>query len=165
MLFSGSLADNTYANSKRNECSGHTSTGKKAWLSGLYFEDTTIDVSQLTNTELATILDPTSDTYRDYINYVYEDSNWSWCDGFNDWFSSTPTTTTTTTSTTSSSSSSSSTSNINNNNSKSSTTKDTTTKSTTTTSDTTSHGDTKATTKSNDAKKQSTTDSVTPTTR
>ena len=91
VLFSGALKDTTYVNSKRNECSGHTADGKKAWLKGLYFQDESVDPSTLTNTQLAGILDPTSDKYRDYLNYVYDDASWSWCSGFDDWFTSSST--------------------------------------------------------------------------
>jgi hypothetical protein len=86
VLFSGALKDTTYANSKRNECSGHTADGKKAWLQGLHFQDDAVDPSTLTNTQLAAILDPTSDKYRDLLDFVYEDRDWGWCDGFDNWF-------------------------------------------------------------------------------
>jgi hypothetical protein len=86
VVFENVLSDKTYFNSKRNDCSGHVDDGTKLWLEGLYFEDETIKVSELTNVELSNILDPTSDEYRDYINFVYEDSDWSWCDGFDTWF-------------------------------------------------------------------------------
>ena len=44
------------------------------------------DASQYTNVELTEILDPTTEKYRDYINYVYDDSQWSFCDGSESWF-------------------------------------------------------------------------------
>jgi hypothetical protein len=87
VIFSGILADKVYSNPKRNQCSGHNTDSTKKWLSGFYLEDESIDVSALTNAELAEILDPTTDHYRDLINFVYEDSTWDWCDGSESWFS------------------------------------------------------------------------------
>ena len=48
-------------NPKRNECSGHTADGTKAWLKGYYLQDESVDAAALTNAELADILDPTGD--------------------------------------------------------------------------------------------------------
>jgi hypothetical protein len=69
-------------------CSGHLENGTKYWLKGLYFDDPDVDVSTLTNTELNEVLNPKGDLYRDYINFVYDDSTWSYCDGFDSWFDS-----------------------------------------------------------------------------
>jgi hypothetical protein len=87
VIFDGTLADRTYATPMRNAgCSGHTADGTKEWLRGLYFQDTTVNAHELTNAQLAAILDPTSDSYRDLIDFVYEDSTWSWCSGSENWF-------------------------------------------------------------------------------
>ena len=87
VIFEGVLADHIYINPKRNECSGHTTDGTKRWLSGFYLQDESIDTSLLTNAELADILNPTGDKYRDLLDFVYEDRDWGWCDGFDAWFS------------------------------------------------------------------------------
>jgi hypothetical protein len=85
-VFDQVLADKDFVSSPRGKgCSGHADEGKKYWLKGLYFVDETVDPTALTNVELAGILDPTSDNYRDYIDFVYEDSDWAWCDGFDSW--------------------------------------------------------------------------------
>jgi hypothetical protein len=86
VVFEGVLADKLYVNPKRNECSGHTADGNKAWLKGYYLQDESVDAATLTNAELAEILDPTSDKYRDLLDFVYEDRDWGWCDGFDNWF-------------------------------------------------------------------------------
>ena len=41
--------------------------GTKEWLRGFYFQDESIMAHELTNAQLAAILDPTSDSYRDLI--------------------------------------------------------------------------------------------------
>ena len=71
--------------SVRGTCSGHDANGKKSWLKGLKFDDLSVDPSDLTNTELSAMLDPNSDHFRDWANFVYEDSDWPWCDGFDTW--------------------------------------------------------------------------------
>jgi hypothetical protein len=86
VVFEGALTDGVYLNSKRNECSGHVDEGTKKWLDGFYFQDESVVASELTNVELSEILDPTGDKYRDYIDFVYEDADWSWCDNFDSWF-------------------------------------------------------------------------------
>lgn len=45
-----------------------------------------MDPTQLTNAQLVSVLDPTSSEYGAYLPFVYEDSGWSWCDGFDVWF-------------------------------------------------------------------------------
>ena len=86
VILEGVLADNVYINPKRNECSGHTADGTKRWLSGYYLQDKSIDTSLLTNAELADILNPNGDKYRDLLDFVYEDRDWAWCSGFDAWF-------------------------------------------------------------------------------
>jgi hypothetical protein len=95
VVFENVLTDKTYVNPKRNQCSGHVETGTKKWLKGYYLEDPTVDVTALTNAELVEILDPTSDKFRDLMDFVYEDADWSWCEGFDSWFDVATTTTTT----------------------------------------------------------------------
>ena len=55
-------------------------------MKGYYLQDESVDAATLTNAELAEILDPTSDKYRDLLDFVYEDRDWGWCDGFDNWF-------------------------------------------------------------------------------
>ena len=88
VVFEGILADTEYRQSEVDKvtCSGHTADGTKAWLKGYQFEDASVDPTTLTNAELADVLDPTGDKYRDYLNFVYDDSTWSWCDGFDGLF-------------------------------------------------------------------------------
>ena len=58
---------------------GHESTTTKNWLMGFYFADESIDATTLTNIELAEILDPRGDKYRDLLNTVYDSSEYPWC--------------------------------------------------------------------------------------
>ena len=44
--------------------------GTKEWLRGFYFQDESIMAHELTNAQLAAILDPTSDSYRDLIGNI-----------------------------------------------------------------------------------------------
>jgi hypothetical protein len=81
VVFGSLLKDRTYANSNKNQCSGHIEWGKKGWLKGLYFEDESLDLPLLSNAVLAEYLDPTGDKYGDHVNYVYDNKGWSWCDG------------------------------------------------------------------------------------
>ena len=43
-----------------------------SFLCSYYFEDESVDATTLTNAQLAEILDPTTDSYRDLTNFVYE---------------------------------------------------------------------------------------------
>ena len=88
IVFENILSSKEYGlyNGRSDQCSGHSLTGKKAWLQGFYFDGAGTDASQYTNVELTEILDPTTEKYRDYINYVYDDSQWSFCDGSESWF-------------------------------------------------------------------------------
>jgi hypothetical protein len=88
--FSGVLSDKVYKTSKRSiGCSGHETTGSKRWLKGLFLDDSSIDTSMLTNQQLAEILDPTTDAFRDLQSSIYADSEYPWCEGFDDWLVST----------------------------------------------------------------------------
>ena len=46
--------------------------GTKYWLTGFFFSDETVAVEQLTNEELSQVLTPTTELYRDYVNFVYD---------------------------------------------------------------------------------------------
>ena len=85
----GVLSDTTYSDEEYPQiCSGHKSTSTKAWLAGFSFLDETVEAQGLTNSELSDILNPTSDEYRDYINYVYDSMTYPWCEDSDSWFSS-----------------------------------------------------------------------------
>lgn len=60
----------------------------KYWLKGFYFADESVNTTSQTNAQLTMILDPTSDQYRDLINFVYDTATFEWCDGNENWFSS-----------------------------------------------------------------------------
>ena len=86
VMFADVLSDTLYKTSKKSVgCSGHEVTGSKRWLKGLFLEDISIELSQITNEQLAEILNPTTDMYRDLQNSVYADSEYPWCEGFNKW--------------------------------------------------------------------------------
>lgn len=89
VLFENILTDKVYGvgNGRMDTCSGHTVEGTKMWLKGLYFDGASEDASLLTNVDFTEILDPTTEKYRDNINYVYDDSTWSFCEGSESWFS------------------------------------------------------------------------------
>ena len=53
-------------------CSGQSADSTKPWLSGFYLINETINTATLTNSQLTNILDPNSDEYRDFINFVYD---------------------------------------------------------------------------------------------
>jgi hypothetical protein len=88
VIFENVLTDITYTltSGKGYTCSGHGVNDTKAWLEGFYFEDASVNATNLTNAELMDILNPAGSYYSNYINFVYEDSSWSWCDGFDSWF-------------------------------------------------------------------------------
>jgi hypothetical protein len=92
VMLEGVLSDTSFTNSKRGgTCSGHLANGVKKWLTGFYFEDTTVDAAALTNAELADILDPRGDQFRDLSNSVYATGDYPWCDGFDQWLKLTAT--------------------------------------------------------------------------
>lgn len=72
------LHDKKY-DSSSSTCEGHVPGGVKAWLEGFYFMDEHVAVSRTHNSALLPYLDPTSDEYRDNINYVYDTSEYNWC--------------------------------------------------------------------------------------
>jgi hypothetical protein len=91
VMLEGVLSDTSFTNSKRGgTCSGHLADGSKKWLTGFYFEDTSVDAAALTNAELADILDPRGTLYRDLVNSVYETADYPWCEntmgGIDAWF-------------------------------------------------------------------------------
>ena len=69
-----------------DKCGGHDYATAKNWLSGFHFPDDTIQAQKLSNQALTAILDPSSDSYRDLINFVYDTSAIEECDGSEDWF-------------------------------------------------------------------------------
>lgn len=83
-VFAGILSDMDYTAS--DHCSGHDSGIGKYWLNGFNFANDTISATDLTNAELTAILDPTSNEYRDLINFVYDTSSYSWCPKSDVWF-------------------------------------------------------------------------------
>ena len=84
-VFSGIFSDMKYDSS--DHCSGHNSMVGKYWLKGFYFADESVNTTSQTNAQLTMILDPTSDQYRDLINFVYDTATFEWCDGNENWFS------------------------------------------------------------------------------
>lgn len=68
-----------------SNCSGHAPWGVKKWLSGYWFIDSKVNVESLTNEQLLSVLDPTSDYYRDYIHYVYDNAEIG-CEGVDAFF-------------------------------------------------------------------------------
>ena len=85
VVFEGALTNLNYVSSVRGGCSGHDAAGTKTWMKGLRFEDPSLDTSLLTNSELAEMLNPLHDHFRDWASFVYEDADWPWCDGFDGW--------------------------------------------------------------------------------
>ncbi len=70
-----------YSFSTTNVCSGHSAEGVLGWLDGYYFSNPSIKTANIQQHELMEMLDPTSDAYRDFFNYVYESTNYEWCPG------------------------------------------------------------------------------------
>jgi len=79
------MSDKVYPTKTDGICSGHAYNGTKSWLKGFYFEDESVPAHSMTNEDLLTVLDPTGDSYQEYISYVYDSSKWT-CDGFDSWF-------------------------------------------------------------------------------
>lgn len=71
VIFSGITTDTAYDASTAH-CSGHENMGTKAWLKGYYFVDKSIAAEEVTNVDLNTYLNPTTDEYRDNFNFVYD---------------------------------------------------------------------------------------------
>jgi hypothetical protein len=85
-VFSNIFSDMVYPNAEELSCSGHDSGSSKFWLQGYYFADESIKSEELTNAELTNILVPTSDEYRDLINFVYDTADYSYCEDSESWF-------------------------------------------------------------------------------
>jgi hypothetical protein len=83
-MLSDVCSDSEYTTS--NNCSGHGAQGTKGWLKGFFLVNETINAAQLTNAQLTNILDPTSDEYRDLINFVYDTASFEWCADSVEWF-------------------------------------------------------------------------------
>ena len=71
------IISNSKYDDNGNTCSGHSTTDTKDWLEGYYFMDETVDSSSLTNSEIASILNPLTSEYRDLIPFHYDHSNWN----------------------------------------------------------------------------------------
>jgi hypothetical protein len=84
-VFADIFSDMIYSNA--GHCSGHTSDSTKAWLKGYYFHDENVLAELLTNAQLTAILVPTSDQYRELVNFVYDTGTYEWCDESGSWFS------------------------------------------------------------------------------
>lgn len=69
-----------------NHCSGHNASSPKAWLEGYYFADESVVPETLSNAELTNILNPTTNEYRDLINFVYDSSSFDYCASSDAWF-------------------------------------------------------------------------------
>lgn len=69
-----------------DRCSGHDYDATKSWLEGYYFTDESVLTQTLTNQELTQVLDPSSEQYKNYINFVYDSSTYEWCAGSASWF-------------------------------------------------------------------------------
>ena len=85
-VFAGLFSDMTY--DAYDKCSGHDYSTAKSWLDGYYFIDETIKPQTLSNELLTAVLNPTSDEYRNYVNFVYDTASFDWCDGSDAWFTS-----------------------------------------------------------------------------
>lgn len=84
-MFANVTSDKKF--NKTSHCSGHSAYAVKAWLSGFYFVDESVDAGTLTNQELTNILDPNSVEYRDLINFVYDKASFDHCSDSTAWFS------------------------------------------------------------------------------
>ena len=83
-VFEGIFSDMKFDTTSR--CSGHDFASPKGWLEGFYFSDESVEASHKTNAELTAFLDPTTDEYRDLINFVYDTNSYSWCADSETWF-------------------------------------------------------------------------------
>ena len=83
-VFSGTFGDLEYY--RVGHCSGHDSSSSKFWLQGFYFTDETVLVENISNANLTAILNPLSDEYRDYINFIYDTGTFDWCTDSDSWF-------------------------------------------------------------------------------
>ena len=83
-IFSGMFSDTEYTTA--GHCSGHNANKAKSWLEGFYFSDETVEAEKLTNAELTRILNPTTNEYRDMINFVYDTASFDWCVDAGTWF-------------------------------------------------------------------------------
>jgi hypothetical protein len=86
VIFSNLTSDTDYT-STADRCSGHEKVGTKYWLTGFYFTNTSVVSEELTNVQINEILNPTTDQYRDLVNFVYDTSDYDWCEGSAAWFS------------------------------------------------------------------------------
>lgn len=84
-VFENAFTDVTYSSDDQH-CSGHMNQGTKYWLSGFYFSDESIAAESLTNVEIANILNPVTEQYRDLVNFVYDTDDYDYCSGSETWF-------------------------------------------------------------------------------
>lgn len=85
VLFSGATSDTDFPDLP-GQCSGSAYDGTKFWMKGFDLASGNLLAEEITNAQYTEILDPTSDLYRDEINYVYDVAGYDWCDGWEDWF-------------------------------------------------------------------------------
>jgi hypothetical protein len=84
-VFANTMTDTVYPDGD-DKCSGHSAQSSKAWLQGMKLMDESTAPEILTNLQLMDALNPTTDAHRDLINYVYESADFSWCNGFDKYF-------------------------------------------------------------------------------
>jgi hypothetical protein len=82
-VFGNKLRDMSYTST--SACSGHDSSAPKTWLDG-FFSDESVNAQKVSNAELTAILEPRSDKYRDYINFVYDTESYAYCNNSASWF-------------------------------------------------------------------------------
>jgi hypothetical protein len=83
-VFGNKLRDMSYTST--SACSGHDYAAPKTWLDGFFFSDESVVAQKVNNAELTAILDPRSDKYRDYINFVYDSESYAYCNNSASWF-------------------------------------------------------------------------------
>jgi hypothetical protein len=76
LVFENYLSDSEYVDAHES-CSGHMALGTKQWLEGYLFADETIAAETLSNKDLLSILDPSTESFRDKSNFVYDHSSWT----------------------------------------------------------------------------------------
>jgi len=86
-IFNDITADTAYPTDTTDLCSGHAIDGTKAWLEGFYLEDESVNTYEITNGVLTEeVLNPTTTSYKNYISYVYDRKDFSFCPDSESWF-------------------------------------------------------------------------------
>ncbi len=85
VVFAGVLTDTDY-DAPDERCSGHKEESGKYWLTGFNFLNKSLVSESLSNVDLTAILNPSSELYRDNVNFVYDTSSFSWCEDADSWF-------------------------------------------------------------------------------